>query len=401
MMENAVNVEKDLPLMANSHDIRVRHYMMRLAVDFNQSVVTGQSILFVENLVKADTHIPNRSSPFQCVLDCRHLDIFGVFELVPDDSTKIECIFSGFEKRRNLSEIEYWINLVKDVKLDFVVEPWCVRVSKEDVTKPRDFPRVLKICWRTRPEGKSLMWRKDQDGNPCVFTPAAAVNNRSLFPCQEPPIAMASWQCLISVVNDTGMQYQVLCTGDQNAELTSRKEFYFYTQMVLPMSTFAVAIGKWAVDQIVNPSIITTKSTCLQKHEPYPCHVERGDVGPIIPCRLIGPESLVCLAKVDWSVYIPACLTAAYDLLGPHPFCKLDIVILPRCYSGLGLASPSLMFVSPSIVLNCDGAMMLRLAHEVSHSWFGLLIGALDWTEEWLSEVIITVFYYPSRVIHN
>ena len=33
----------------------------------------------------------------------------------------------------------------------------------------------------------------------CVFTPAANINNRSLFPCQEPPIAMASWQAVITV----------------------------------------------------------------------------------------------------------------------------------------------------------------------------------------------------------
>ena len=34
--------------------------------------------------------------------------------------------------------------------------------------------------------------------------------------------------------------------------------------------------------------------------------------------------------------------------------------------------------------------MLIRLAHEISHSWFGLVIGALDWTEEWLSEGFAT-----------
>jgi hypothetical protein len=36
-----------------------------------------------------------------------------------------------------------------------------------------------------------------QEGADCVFTPAATINNRSLFPCQEPPIAMATWQASI------------------------------------------------------------------------------------------------------------------------------------------------------------------------------------------------------------
>ena len=41
--------------------------------------------------------------------------------------------------------------------------------------------------------------------------------------------------------------------------------------------------------------------------------------------------------------------------------------------------------------------MCIRLGHELSHSWFGLLIGAKDWTEEWLSEGFAT---YMEDAIH-
>ena len=34
---------------------------------------------------------------------------------------------------------------------------------------------------------------------PCVFSPGAYINNRSLMPCQEPPIAMSTWQASIHV----------------------------------------------------------------------------------------------------------------------------------------------------------------------------------------------------------
>ena len=34
--------------------------------------------------------------------------------------------------------------------------------------------------------------------------------------------------------------------------------------------------------------------------------------------------------------------------------------------------------------------MSSRIAHEISHAWFGLVLGAKDWTEEWLSEGFAT-----------
>lgn len=34
--------------------------------------------------------------------------------------------------------------------------------------------------------------------------------------------------------------------------------------------------------------------------------------------------------------------------------------------------------------------MLTRISHELIHAWFGLLIGAADWSEEWLSEGFAT-----------
>ena len=55
------------------------------------------------------------------------------------------------------------------------------------------------------------------------------------------------------------------------------------------------------------------------------------------------------------------------------------------------------MFISQSI-LSSDREMLIRLAHEMSHSWFGLIIGPRDWTEEWLSEGFCT---YTECYLHS
>ena len=44
-----------------------------------------------------------------------------------------------------------------------------------------------------------------------VFTPGAYINNRSLMPCQEPPLAMSTWQAYFRVKK----QRQVLMSGNR------------------------------------------------------------------------------------------------------------------------------------------------------------------------------------------
>ena len=146
--------------------------------------------------------------------------------------------------------------------------------------------------------------------------------------------------------------------------------------MVLPMSTFALAIGPWEMflmidgskckssfDEIgesskpidtIETNIKADEKRCVNIHEPYPCHIERGDSGPLLPCRIFGPSNLISqiTSSLSWQQYIPACLQASYELLGSHPFSKLDLLFLPRCFSGLGLASPNLIFLSPSLLVN-------------------------------------------------
>ncbi|MEQ2253922.1 hypothetical protein ILYODFUR_037513, partial [Ilyodon furcidens] len=60
--------------------------------------------------------------------------------------------------------------------------------------------------------------------------------------------------------------------------------------------------------------------------------------------------------------------------------------------------SPHIIFLSQSVLSKeCPATRLNRLSlsgsricHEIAHSWFGLVIGARDWTEEWISEGFAT-----------
>ena len=85
----------------------------------------------------------------------------------------------------------------------------------------------------------------------------------------------------MKVLNENRDEYVLLCTGDKNGHKTDDGQYYFYTQMVLPMSTFAVAIGKWFISSIIDGyrdenHFKYQEFMCSKSHEPYPCHVSRG-----------------------------------------------------------------------------------------------------------------------------
>eukprot|EP00058_Branchiostoma_floridae_P009190 XP_002594678.1 hypothetical protein BRAFLDRAFT_104849 [Branchiostoma floridae] len=467
------------------------------------------------------------------------------------------------------------------------VDPWCVRVWREGVRDRESFPRVVRIKYRTTPEGGSLTWVTDQDGKPCMFTQGSCINNRSLFPCHD-FLTMATWQAVVhaphsstvlmsgeesgmpwqpkavawqpdavtehpdavtkqpddatkqpddvtkqlddvtkqpdavskqpdhtgisavmqtdqtqevefvskdtdlnisnisssfnesvqtqevvaSVAKQCGVAKQRVCTESHVcSEVAASGHHYFYVTMPMPCSTLALAVGHWlqaseenttqehishfqqpsiysanAQDMVyqLQPDLVVQKSDEVAQQRQLNAddttrHVERSIQPPmlpsvrhhvctgkdhisqipeqvcqqedyscdqsscckpdhvrVIPYRVFAPSVYVHQAGREFLPLIEKYLSAAYDVLGPHPLPRLDVLIVPRCFASLGLASPHLMLVSQSLLAG-DGSMCLRLAHEIAHSWFGLLIGSRDWTEEWISEGFAT---YLEDCIH-
>ena len=113
----------------------------------------------------------------------------------------------------------------------------------------------------------------------------------------------------------------------------------------------------------------------------------------IIYFRLIGPRKDLEDRGAKLESYIPAAVQGSVHLLGPYPLPKLDFVVVSKSFSGLGLASPNLTFLSPSL-LGVDTASLVKVSHEIAHAWFGILVGSKDWTEAWLSEGFATFLEY-------
>ncbi|XP_067269691.1 aminopeptidase O [Pseudorasbora parva] len=292
--------------------------------------------------------------------------------------------------------------------LRFHIDRWSLQIRKEGVCSPHDFPSAVRIWFETKPTGGSVRWTKDQDGRCCVYTMGSPINNRALFPCQEPPVAMSTWQAFVRAPCD----YTVLMSGENQAfpkpVETGFLQWDYYVTMPMPASTFTIAVGQWleAVN-VPNSEMEKTDETCVKvpslsldsadqqnvcSHMDYPCRfmLSAARAQTVISHRLFAPPCHLQKAKDMVLPLLPFCLTAAHSVLGVHPFSRLDVLIVPSGFSSLGMASPHIIFLSQSVLAGERNLCGARLCHEIAHSWFGLAIGARDWTEEWISEGFAT-----------
>nr|XP_014973571.2 aminopeptidase O isoform X7 [Macaca mulatta] len=492
----------DLPLMANTSHILVKHYVLDLDVDFESQVIEGTIVLFledgdrfkkqnrsVEEACQSESnkgcklgmpepcHVPvtnamtfssemeyndcaicskgekdtsdkdgnhdnqehaagissskrccdtgnHGSEEFLLVLDCCDLSVLKVEEVdvaaVPgmEKFTRSPELTVVSEELRNQivrelvtlpanrwrEQLDYYARCSQAAgcgELLFDTDTWSLQIRKTGAQTATDFPHAIRIWYKTKPEGRSVTWTSDQSGRPCVYTVGSPVNNRALFPCQEPPVAMSTWQATVRAA----ASFVVLMSGENSAKPTQLWEgcssWYYYVTMPMPASTFTIAVGCWtevkmepcssgdsATETPFSPPEADFRHVGVCSHMEYPCRFQNASATTqqIIPHRVFAPVCLTGACQETLLQLIPPCLSAAHSVLGTHPFSRLDVLIVPANFPSLGMASPHIMFLSQSILTGGSHLCGTRLCHEIAHAWFGLALGARDWTEEWLSE---------------
>ncbi|XP_033092488.1 aminopeptidase O isoform X4 [Trachypithecus francoisi] len=492
----------DLPLMANTSHILVKHYVLDLDVDFESQVIEGTIVLFLEdgNRFKKQNssieeacqsesnkackfgmpepcHVPvtnartfssemeyndfaicskgekdtsdkdgnhdnqehasgissskyccdtgnHGSEDFLLVLDCCDLSVLKVEEVdvaaVPGMekfARSPELTVVSEELRNQIvhelvtlpanrwrEQLDYYARCSQAPgcgELLFDTDTWSLQIRKTGAQTATDFPHAIRIWYKTKPKGRSVTWTSDQSGRPCVYTVGSPINNRALFPCQEPPVAMSTWQATVRAA----ASFVVLMSGENSAKPTQLWEgcssWYYYVTMPMPASTFTIAVGCWtevkmetcssadlATERPFSPSEADFRDVGVCSHMDYPCRFQNASATTqeIIPHRVFAPVCLTGACQETLVQLIPPCLSAAHSVLGTHPFSRLDVLIVPANFPSLGMASPHIMFLSQSILTGGSHLCGTRLCHEIAHAWFGLALGARDWTEEWLSE---------------
>ncbi|KAK7099812.1 hypothetical protein V1264_022863 [Littorina saxatilis] len=371
-------------MFVNCSEVRSRCVPEESCVASQEQLSPCATIQHSAGLCHPSQHLESikESRPFKMILDSYKLQIHkveGMF-LHGEEKLLFEKNLEEFLKKTSVKDFVFQ-NGYQWHMMDFVVKEHCILVSMETVHTVEQFPHAVRIWYQTCPESPSLMWTTDQDGNACVFTIGHFLSNRALFPSQDTPTALPTWHAIITVDGDL----TTLLTGDREPLITvtdaGQKRFSYFTTFPMPSCTFAIAIGAWQTEVLSYPPF---------DYDPDQENLKEPTL------RLFFPERLKERSTSVLSRYLPRCLLEAQRMLGTYPFHRLDVLIVPACFDSLGMASPSLLFLSQSLLCQ-DGSMCVRVAHELCHTWFGIVIGPHDWTEEWITEGFCT---YLEDILH-
>nr|XP_046243663.1 aminopeptidase O isoform X6 [Scatophagus argus] len=247
------------------------------------SVVGSQTTPESKNIQSSRLWETTSDGDFTLVLDCCDLNVSKVEEVDITSVTSMSCLLPEVACERSWigsvnPQAAFIQNLISmpssrwrhkhqlfllcsrasgaqdGSSLQFHRDRWSLQVTKKGVASPQEFPHALRICYETKPTGGSVRWTTDQDNRVCVYTAGSPINNRALFPCQEPPVAMSTWQATVRAPGEC----VVLMSGEeQTAPIedgdTGFLVWNYYVTMPMPASTFTLAVGHWRQISAGNP----------------------------------------------------------------------------------------------------------------------------------------------------
>jgi len=320
----------DYHSFANVEQFRVTHVELNLRVDFPHTVLFGAVALEIKRLDPSATEL---------VLDTRDLDIRDVSERATD-------VLGATSK----SETTWVSRPFHFQKADPILgSPLVIELPPSKRTT-----HLIKIEYVTSPGASALQWLTEQQNpdrnHPLMYTLSAPIGTRSWIPLQDTPRARLTYGAHIHTSSDV---FAVM-SAKFDPKAKRNGDYSFVMTDAIPPYLIALAVGD------------------LQFKE----------TGP--RTGVYAERSLIAAAAKEFAG-AEALLRAGEKIVGPYPWSRYDILVLPPSFPVGGMENPRLSFVSPTIITG-DKSPPAVIAHAVAHSWPGDLVGIATWRDLWLSE---------------
>lgn len=233
--------------------------------------------------------------------------------------------------------------------------------------------RTVTIDYVTMQDAPALHWNSAAQSygrkEPYLYSLNEPIQARSWIPIQDTPSMRMTWEATLRVPP----HLLGLMSAENNPTSTNAAGIYTFTMTKsVPAYLIALAVGR------------------LEFH----AFDERTGV-------YAEPE---LMDDAKWELqYVPEMVDVAERVIGPYPFVRYDLLLMPPTFVVGGMEHPMLNFIHPfSVVTGNDPAQpepRSLIAHELAHSWAGDLVTLANWDDVWLNEGITS--YLTLRILEE
>ncbi|KAH7420364.1 hypothetical protein KP509_13G004000 [Ceratopteris richardii] len=239
------------------------------------------------------------------------------------------------------------------------------------------------VVYTTDPSASALQWLDPAQTAgkrlPYLLTQCQAVHARSIFPCQDTPLARIKYSAKVNVPKEMKVVMSAAHLGRSAPSAAEAKGAcheskwlmegriveYFNMEQTIPPYLFAMAVGDIVHADLSPRSRVYTEPSELEA----------------AANEFSGTEAMMLQGEA---------------LFGPYAWERLDLLVLPPSFPYGGMENPRMVFLTPTVIVG-DKSGVQVVAHELAHSWTGNLITNATNDDFWLNEGFTT--YAERRIV--
>ncbi len=316
---------------ANVDQFRTTHVDLDLRVDFQFKNISGSVTLELKRLDPRST---------QLVLDTKGLMILEVTQKAHD-------VLGATDKNQTI-----WVSRPFHLEKP---DPILGSALVIDLPPSKKSTESIKIDYETTESSSALQWLSEKQTSshkPFLYTESEPIGTRTWIPLQDTPEIRAPYKAKIHT--DDRLRAVMSAENDPKVKPRSAEPYTFVMPQAVPSYLIALAVGD------------------LQFKE----------TGPRTG---VYAEKSMIKAAVKEFAETESMIQASEKILGPYPWSRFDILVMPPSFPEGGMGNPRLSFITPTAIAG-DQSLVSVIAHELAHSWAGNSVGNATWRDFWLNE---------------